>query len=135
MSFARAKKLILEYYSLKQGDLIVKHEELLGLFYFDNKMVYISRRALKHFVERRKEELAKRHSKKRSLKIISFAIRHIQEVVAGRNFHETTAGGSSSYMKDYSSEGMPLLRILIQEKDGHFEIQSIHFKRGRKSIR
>ncbi len=66
--------LATEYFEKNSGELITSPDELIhvAMCILDgNKFkVYIKRKTLKHFVERRKEDLIKRHTKDRSLEII-----------------------------------------------------------------
>jgi hypothetical protein len=62
----RIKGLIKIYYSMEYGELVEYPNDLLPLFTIKKRFhphngysVYISRRSLKHFVERRKIELKK----------------------------------------------------------------------------
>jgi hypothetical protein len=129
------------YYTLPYGALIANHLELLRIFEIQNSIhqrhphngmrIYISRRALKHFIESRKAELEKHHTPEETFESICFAIDHIKETINDFDSYQLEPP-KHFYTKDYSSEGKPLLRILLEIKEGRLEIISIHF-RERKS--
>ena len=129
------------YYSLRPGELIANHLELLRIFEIqdsihdshphDGMRIYVSRRALKHFIESRKEELEKHHTPEETFESICFAVDHIQETI--NNFDDyLLVPPKHFYTKDYSSDGKPQLRILLEVKDGRLEIRSIHFRERKK---
>lgn len=68
IDYQKIKKLIKEYYQLENGFLIKNHTNLLRVC--GKPEVYISRRALKHFIERRKPELLKNYDSNGSIKIL-----------------------------------------------------------------
>ncbi|MCX6703340.1 MAG: hypothetical protein NTV02_01455 [Candidatus Zambryskibacteria bacterium] len=78
---ARLKKLVRAYFILPVGAIIERHTELLRVFDIRGSVhskkhphhmlrVYISRRFLKHFVESRKAELERNHTKEEALALI-----------------------------------------------------------------
>jgi hypothetical protein len=136
----QAKELAKTYFELPDKAHINKPDQLLLLFsikvYAKKKhphqgyKVYISRRALKHFVERRREELLKNHTPEESLRIIYFALNKIRETIIRYDSWELT-DSRYSYTKDYSTLDKHLLRIIADEKKDSLEICSIHFKTKR----
>lgn len=143
----KIRELAKSYYFLEKGFLIEKHLELLRVFDikdFENisnhphrgKRVYISRRALKHFVESRKAELKKYHTEEETLKMISFALGEIREVVV--NYHSYTRERNDDgiekhfYARNYLSQGLPSIRILIEENGESLEICTLHFTKNKK---
>jgi hypothetical protein len=139
---ARLKDLAEEYFQLPAGALIEYHDQLLRIFDIRGSMhkrshphktkrVYISRRALKHFVERRKEELAKNHSLEEALGKILFAIERMRGTITDFDKYEFEPPGHA-YSKDYSAEGYPSLRICVESKEERLEVVSIHFTKHRK---
>ncbi len=138
---AKIKLLAREYFLLEKGSLISKHGELLYILNIRGQnctkhphreyMVCISRKALKHSVESRARELKVRHSKEESLAIIYFAIDKIPDVILNYDLYEEKpkdAPPKHFYSKDYSREGKPSVRILVEEKKMTLEIRSIHFQ-------
>jgi hypothetical protein len=135
------KKLVRNYYDLEYGELIEKHTELLRIFTIrgskhndhPHKMmrVYISRRALKHFVESRKKELSLKHTEKETLDNICFAIDTLPETIINFTGYELIPP-KHFYIKDYSHFGKPHLRILVEPKDYGLEICSIHFTKHKR---
>ena len=98
--------------------------------------VYISRKALKHFVESRKAELKKYHTDEEALKKIDFAIGEIKEVVINYHSYERQRADDGKekhfYTRNYYSKGEPSIRILLEEKDDGLEICSLHFTKNKK---
>lgn len=137
----RIKRLLKEYYTLEHGTLIDKHTELLRVFSIrasihknhpqKMKRVYISRRALKHFTESRKEQLSKNHTHQNVIENIYFAIDKIQETITNFDSYEYKPT-QYLFVKDYSSLGKPFLRILVEVIENRLEIKSIHFRKIQK---
>lgn len=133
--------LVKEYFLLEDGVLIDHHEELLKLVEIDQlagthphygKRVYISRRALKHVVESRRKDLFRKHSADVSLKIILFAIESVFEVVVNFDNYELEPTNNHFYTKDFSVEGMPKVRILMELESDSLQVKSIHFMKRTK---
>lgn len=135
---AGLKNLVRDYFDLSRGDLIEKHTEKIRVFDIrgskhpkhPHKMsrVYITRRALKHFVESRKEELLRTHSPESALELVCFAIEHIQETITDFDKYEFEPP-THTYTKDFSHLGKPRLRIMMDIVDTRLEIKSIHFNK------
>ncbi|MBC7766832.1 hypothetical protein H7Y21_02460 [Arenimonas sp.] len=68
IDYQKIKKLIKEYYQLENGFHIKNQTNLLRVC--GKPEVYISRRALKHFIERRKPELLKNYNLDESIEIL-----------------------------------------------------------------
>jgi hypothetical protein len=138
----KIKKLAKAYYVLEHGVLIENHIELLRLFTIKGSIhtshphkmvrVYISRKALKHVVERRKEELSKNHTDEKTLESICFAVDSIQNTITDFTLYEYKPPSNHFYTKDYSNMGKPSLRILLEVKENRLEIKSIHFTKNKK---
>lgn len=134
---AHLKKLVKIYADLEPSNLINNHLELLRVCTIQNSKhsdhphdmvrVYISRKALKHFVESRIYELRKRHSPMQIMETICFALDSIQETVTNFDLYELKPP-KHFYTKDYSFLGKPQLRILLEHTDDKLEIVSIHFR-------
>ncbi len=132
------KRLAREYFLLDSGALIEKHAEPLRVFDIRSSKhakhphwksrVYITRRALKHIVESRKQELLRNHTEEEAMAAISFAIQHLPETIIDFDKYELEPP-SQCYTKDFSHAGKPMIRVALEEKDGHVEIKSIHFKK------
>ena len=132
------KRLVREYFSLERGALIKNHLEKLRVFDIRGskhenhphkmKRVYISRMALKHVIESRKEELTKNHPEEEALDILCFAIDRIQETITDFDKYEFEPP-THTYTRDFSHAGKPLLRIMLDFKEGRLEIKSIHFRK------
>jgi hypothetical protein len=133
------KKLVSIYSELEPGSFINKHLELLRVCTIQNSKhadhphnmmrIYISRKALKHFVESRTYELQKRHSPEEITESICFAIDSIRETVTDFDLYELEPPKPKHfYTKDYSFLGKPQLRILLEHTGDKLEIVSIHFR-------
>lgn len=143
---ARIKHLADDYFRLQKGELIDKPEELLRIADIRGSAcadhphracrVYISKRALKHFVEERKEAFMVNHTEEETISAIYFGIDKIPETIMDYDHltHERRETPPKYfYVKDYSTVGRPSLRILVERKNTALEIRSVHFQtRGRK---
>lgn len=120
------KALVRYYFKLEKGALIKGHTELIPVL--DN--IFISRRALKHFVERRREELLKKHTRQESLTTIYFIVDSLPEIIKQPDCLEIEC---EKYIltKDYYHIDKSSIRIILELRQGSFEIVSIHFKRKR----
>lgn len=135
------KKLVEEYFTYNKGSMIEKPQELFRVVDIKEPVnerhphrgfrVYISRKALKHFVESRKEELGKRHSVLEVSVSVFSAIEKIPEVFLSFDRYEYESNLEKYfYTKHYGDE--PSLRILVQQKRRKsLEIRSMHFTRRR----
>lgn len=138
------KKLAEEYLKIPYGNPIENHTELLRVFTIrgsyqakhPHKMmkVYISRKSLKHFVESRHYELSKNHTEAQTMESICFAIDHIQETITNYDVYIDEKPTKHFYQKDYSHQGKPYLRILLEIKNDVLEIKSIHFRKINRKI-
>lgn len=130
-----------EYYQLADSVLIEKPHELLRVTHIidskhekhphENHKVYISRKAIKHFVEERRGELSKNHSSVAVLQRIIFAMEQIVEIILNFDKYEYEVDPEKHfYIKHYS--GNPSIRVLCERKNDTLEICSIHFTKQRK---
>lgn len=137
----KIKELANEYFLLEKGALIEKYSELLkigdisGHTYthhpHDRYRIYISRRALKHFVEERKEGFLVNHSEEEALAGIYFGIDMILDVITDFDRFEQEPKELPQkyfYSKDYSYLGKSAVRVLVEKKGSNLEIRSIHFQ-------
>lgn len=137
------RELIGEYFGLPKGELIDKPAELLRVADIKDgkhadhphkgKRVYISRRAFKHFIEERKDQLSINHAPVEVLGKITFVAEQISEVVINFDKYEYEAEPPKYfYTKHYVGE--PSIRILCEIIDAdRLEICSIHFKKKQKT--
>jgi hypothetical protein len=126
----KIKKLIRIYLKLGNGILIHKHEELICVSHMYN--IYISRRSLRHFVERRKAELIIRYNYKDILERLYFAIDCIEDVFSQKDSFEINDLGRMIYTKNYNNLDRSSIRIVVESKEDRLEIVSIHFKKNKK---
>ena len=126
----KIKKLIRDYYDLEPGVPIAKYTELLKVS--GQLKVYISRRALKHFVERRKGELEIRYTLEQAITRIDFVIDSIEEVV--RNFDEMEVMESNRirFIKHYYNLDRSSIRIVVEKHEDTYQIVSMHFHKTKK---
>lgn len=118
--------LIIQYSYLEDGVFVELPTELLCLSEYPE--VYISRRSLKHFIERRKKELLKSNSYQNTLTMLISMIFYISKVMCRPDkivvyFKEN----KYVYQKIYAYKKELSLRVVLEEVGGHFEIKSIHF--------
>jgi len=132
--------LIGEYYGLPNGFIIDKATEILRVAKIEDgkhaenhphyqHRVYITRRAVKHFVEERKAELSINHTPAEVLTKITFAAEQIPEIIINFDRYEYEPP-KHFYTRHYLGE--PSIRILCEKKDRHLEICSIHFVKKKK---
>ncbi len=126
----KIKKLIREYYYLETGFLIPKYSELLKVVH--NPRIYISRRALKHFVERRKEELHLKYGEGVAFDRLYFAIDSM-EITIQKYDSRIFEKGKFIYSKYFDTKYKSFLRIVTEIVNNHEEIKSIHFKKNKKA--
>jgi hypothetical protein len=144
---ARIRRIADDYFSMETGTLIERPGELLrladvrGLHGADHPhkgfRIYLSRKALKHFVEERKEAFLKYHSEEETLEAIHFAIDHVCETIIAHDRYECEPKQMPPkyfYAKDYSHIGRPYLRVIVDanKKAQTLEIRSIHFQTRQK---
>ena len=111
--------------SMIEGEYSEKHPQ-------QGHEVFITRKALKHFVESRKEEMRKHHIESEILANITFAVEHIQDVIVNFDLYELEPPDKHFYSRNYASLGKPNLRVLVEVKNGCLEIVSIHFRKHGK---
>ncbi|MEO5646560.1 MAG: hypothetical protein ABIO57_02195 [Candidatus Paceibacterota bacterium] len=134
-SLRMIKKLVRKYFNMGESEPIEKPPELL-LFFIINKVdhphnglpVYISRKALKHFVERRKAGLSKNNNL-HSLNVIYFIINHLYDSVVNFDFYQFEPYFKHFYSKKHPHLTKGELRILLEKIESSMEIISIHIRR------
>lgn len=94
-----------------------------------NPRIYISRRALKHFVERRKSEMLDKYSEQNIILRLYFAIENVNLVVSTTDFYEEK-DKRFIYSKYFTREFKFSLRIVVERIENHLEIVSMHYKRA-----
>jgi hypothetical protein len=130
------------YILQEKGSHIEKHTELIEIFSIldskndkhphKDKQVYISRKSLKHFIERRKEDFSKYHSDEELKDMIALIINNINEVVINFDLYEYKPPVDHFYKKDYSYLIKSWIIVLLEEKNNCLEIKSIHIKKNKK---
>lgn len=126
----KIKKLIKIYLKLGNGILIHNHDELICVSSTYN--IYISRRSLKHFVERRKSELEVRYKKTEIIERLYFVIDCIVDVFKNKDSFEVNGIGRMIYTKNYNNLDRSLIRIVFEPVENRLEIVSMHFKKNKK---
>lgn len=119
------------YYGIPNGNHIENPGELLPLFSIAKRMhphdgftVYISRRSLKHFVERRKDDF-----KKETMTRIYTIVENIENTVLNFESFEENDLGKFFYIQKYASNNKYFIRILLETKDRRLEIISMHLRK------
>lgn len=120
-------KLIKIYYKMDQGFLIENSSKLLR--FDDNYNVYISKRALKHFVESRKKEMIETHTDGEIFERLYFAINNV--ILTYNSYDEIQVKSLNRliYAKYYTDTRNHNLRLVIDTFFDRFEICSIHFQK------
>ncbi|MEN9604858.1 MAG: hypothetical protein RJB39_543 [Candidatus Parcubacteria bacterium] len=122
--------MVKEYSLLENGAYIAFHTELLCVCI--NPTVYISRRALKHFVERRGPELVKNKTKGDVVDTMVSMISYLQEVLMYPNsIYFDQAEDKYQYQKGYDQSVS--IRVIFEDRGDHFEIKSIHFLKNKNT--
>ncbi len=95
----------------------------------DNYNIYISKKALKHFVESRKKEMINTHSKDEVLSKLYFALDNVITVYL--YFDELIPKHSDRfiYVKYFENLKKVNLRIVFELISNRLEICSIHFQK------
>ncbi len=90
--------------------------------------VCVSRRALKHFVERRKDEGLSAYMMCKAIDLITSAVlRYDTDEYFEPNKHV--------YTKHFYRINMPSLRVVTEVVNNHLQIKSIHYRIYKKSQR
>ena len=112
------------------GTRIERYDELLKVC--SNPSVQISRRALKHFVERRKGEMWERYPEDEVIARLFFAIDNIGLTVQRHDSREEE-DNKLVYGKYFDNEYKSSLKVVMESVQEHWEIKSIHFKKNKKA--
>jgi hypothetical protein len=124
-------RLIKEYCVLGDGVYIKKHLELIQVC--TDPDVYISRRALKHFTERRKVELLKNNSFNKTIEILISMVLYMQKVFKGSdNITIEESGNKIIYEKFYNKENGLSIRVVTEIIKNRQEIKSLHYIKIKK---
>lgn len=124
-------QLIKEYCELEDGFYIEEYLELIQVSIDPN--VYISRRALKHFVERRKEELLKNNNLTKTIEILISIVLHVQHVVRySDSITMEELGKKIIYEKTYNKENNLSIRVVVEIVENRQEIKSFHYIKIKK---
>jgi hypothetical protein len=136
------KILIEEFSVLPHGYLIEQPDTIIRMFDIvesshenhphRNLRVYMSRRAIKHFVESRMKQLIVNHTHEESLQDMFFAFDVIDEVLIHYEVCEQNLGQRILYQRDYSHLDMPNVRVIVEPVQNGLEVVSIHFKKKTK---
>lgn len=91
--------------------------------------IYISKRALKHFVESRKKAFYNKNIAT-SLEYMDFIIDNIKRTLIVPNYIEIRNSRRVVFVRDYHSIGKPCLRIILDiVSRNRLEICSMHFQK------
>ena len=117
------------YYGLEVGFIIYRPRELLKIA--DNPKVYISRRSLKHFVERRAEEMRLKYEKQVILSKLVETIESVGQVIQKPD-HVIQEDSKISYIKCLKVGSKYSTKVVVEDVHGRVEIKSIHFRTHKK---
>jgi hypothetical protein len=109
--------------------------DFLGLVFVckvGGKEVYISKRALKHFVESRSTEMAKSYENRVILEKIFYIIDSAEDVL---NMHDVfqTMNGRYYFTKHYWNLDKPSIRIVLELVGDYFEVVTMHYKKTKNT--
>lgn len=121
--------MVRNYYDLENGFYIAYPNELLKIA--NNPTVWISRKALKHFVERRKSELKGREIEEVLFKLY-FAIEYAEIVI--QKHDNLLKDDFKTIFSKFFIELDVSIRIVVEDFDDRKEIKSIHFQKYKKAI-
>lgn len=136
-------RLVRLYTNMADGTKIPMHTELIYLCNLRKTSidsssvfslpVFISRKALKHFVESRRNELLKWHNSHTTNRYIEFIVLNVKNVLTLYD-HITydSNKNQASVSKSYLKFKKPNIKILIEQKDLRFEVVSMHFTKIKK---
>lgn len=123
-----------EYFYIETGIFIESPEEMIYVcdFLLESKKykVYFKNRIIKHFVERRKEDLMKRNSEIRSLEIILGMTEDLSVALVDYTKVENNTKRLNSYLvyKNFSDPGKtPVTVVLESDEDRNMLIISYYF--------
>ncbi len=97
----------------------------------NDKDVYISKRALKHFVESRSGELVD-YDEKFVLNRLHLIIDNIENVLINYDLFEKM-NNRFYFSKDFLKPIEPSIRIVLENIDSHFEIVTMHYKKTKNT--
>lgn len=133
------KVLINEYFLLPHGAFIERHLELFCIGEFDGAIthpcsgcrIYISRRAIKHFVESRMRQLSRKDTAD-ALQKIQLIFEAIPDILRAHH-HETQPDGKLVFRSQYPIDSrLQYARIILEQRSDSFEIVSIHIRTEKK---
>ena len=129
-------KLVIEYFELERKSRIPNPENLIyveSCMLEDNVYrVYFKNKTIKHFVERRKEDLLKRNSKEKTLQIIINMIKDLPEAITAYTKVTKNYMREDSYLlyKDFQNANKtPVTLVLEQDQKGLLIISYYFTKR------
>jgi len=126
--------LVKEYSLLPKGILIEKHTETITVVeisepeFANSKNVLITRRAIKHFVERRMEEFLKRNDFEKALKILVNIIFSLDDVFVNYDSVILDKGGLDIIFEKRSQYNNFIIRVVVENKREGLFIKTIHPK-------
>lgn len=94
--------------------------------------MYISRRALKHFVESRSREMKEKFTDDDVLKRLYFAIDSAESIFQEYDIFTQEDEVKRIYAKYFDKYPNFLIRIVVEVIENHLEVKSIHFKKTKK---
>lgn len=112
---------------MEPGSLIDNYLELIR--FDENCNIYISRKALKHFVESRKKEMFETHSEDEIFNKLYFAIDNIILTYLSFDEREEKDSNRFIYVKYFENIKLVNLRIVLELVSDRLEICSIHFQK------
>lgn len=125
------KRLIKEYCYLEDGFHIENYLDLILIC--DEMNIYISRRSLKHFIERRKKELLKNNNLNKTIEILISMVLYIDDIIKNPDFIKIEKlKDKIIYEKVYDEKRFLSIRVVTEIVKNNQEVKSLHFVKIKK---
>lgn len=128
--------IVTEYFKMNNGELVknsageifIVKMEYENLFY----NVHVTKRSLKHFTERRKEDFSKKHSEGKGLEIIKLMLNDLSDVIKNydKKIKHSTRENSLLLYKKTNNHATPMC-LVLEIKNNKMYLVSLHFIKER----
>ena len=128
--------IVTEYFKMNGGEIIKDStvEIFIENIEHDSKLynIHVTKRSLKHFIERRKEDFSKKHLESKSLEIIKLMINDLSDVIKNHDKkvkHKTRTNSIVLYKKT-NNHATPMC-LVLETKNSKMYLVSLHFIKER----
>ncbi len=108
--------------------MIADFLDLIFVCKLEDKDVYISKRALKHFVESRSTEMADNYENNIILEKMYYILDNVEDVLNNYDIFQTM-NSRYYFTKHYWNLDKPSVLIVLELVSDHFEIVTMHYKK------